>query len=366
MRVRRALRWAGLWVALLLLGTAISLVVADPLPVRVVGTVNGLPVSVGQPATVGAFLEAAGVEPVDGRLLSVVEGAALDPHDDPAVVTRNGQPASLDTPVHDEDVVRTRDGHDRVEGTVTATVEVPFPGLPDVETVAWRPGVDGSDRVVAGEVSGEQVSRQVVVPAVPAEPVPGNVVTLSFDDGPHAEWTRRVQRILRREHVRAVFCVVGEMVDAHPEIVRRAYEDGHRLCDHTVSHPDLEEASEDERGAEIGVVADQVEELTGERPAFFRSPYGVWTDPVIETAHREGLRLLGWSIDTEDFATPAATALVQEVVDEVRPGSVILLHDGGGETRETTVEALPYLITALRRAGYRFALPPTVHPSSAP
>jgi peptidoglycan/xylan/chitin deacetylase (PgdA/CDA1 family) len=362
MRGRRLVRWAALWTAVLVLCTGISLVVADPLPVRVTGTVNGRPVSVGQPATVAGFLREAGIEPRDGRLLSVVHREVLDPAIDPAVVTRNGEPTEFDANVRDGDVIRTEDGHDRVEDTVTTTEAVPFPGLPEVETVAWRPGVDGLARVVAGEVSGEEVSRETITAPLPAEPVPGPVVTLSFDDGPHPEWTRRILRILRRRNVNAVFCVVGDMIDAHPEIVERAHEDGHRLCDHTVSHPDLEGTSRDLREAEIGTVADRVEELTGERPAFFRSPYGVWTDPVIRTAHRHELRLLGWDVDTEDFQGPPATVLVQQVVDQVQPGSVILLHDGGGD-RQATVDALPYLITALRRAGYQFALPPVTHPS---
>ena len=87
----------------------------------------------------------------------------------------------------------------------------------------------------------------------------------------------------------------------------------------------------------------------------------MFTDAVVETAHAEGLRALGWAVDTEDFAQPTPTTLVPALVDAVGPGAVILFHDGGGN-RQMTIDALPYVITALRRQGYRFVLPGIEHP----
>jgi len=167
--------------------------------------------------------------------------------------------------------------------------------------------------------------------------------------------------ILRRRHVRAVFCVVGEMVDLHPDLVGRIADEGHRLCDHSVNHPDLGDAGADELAAEIGPTADRIAAITGRRPSFFRAPYGVFTDAVVDAAHAEDLRVLGWAVDTEDFAQPTPTTLVPALVDAVGPGAVILFHDGGGN-RQMTVDALPYVITALRRQGYRFVLPGIEHP----
>lgn len=360
---RRTRRWAR-WLAPPLAVLGFGLVIAAPQPVRVHATVNGQPVAVGQPARVGRLIDAAGGRIRDGRLRSAVTGSVLDAHGDPAVITLNGVPAGTEALVHEGDAVRTTDGHDWIEAGVARTVSVPFGGLPDVETHAWRPGLDGTRRVVEGARSREVVRRTVITPALTAEAIPGRVVTLSFDDGPNADWTPQVLDILRRKHVHAVFCVIGDMVDVHPELVARVFAEGHRLCDHSVTHAELTDASTDQLVAEIGPTADRVEAITGERPAFFRSPYGVFTDPVIDAAHEQGLRVLGWGVDTEDFDRPAPTVLVPAIVAAVTPGSVILFHDGGGN-RQLTVDALPFVITALRRQGYRFVLPAVTRTSSA-
>lgn len=341
-----------------------GLTIPPPPVLQVNATVNGRAVTVDQPATTGAVLAAAGIRTRTGRLRAVASNTVLGHHTDEATITVNGVEVGRDDPVRDGDVVRTVDGRDWIEAAVARTEPVPFSGLPSVETHAWRPGADGARRLVVGAHSGETVTDIEIAPAVAAHQVPGRVVTLSFDDGPNADWTPRVLDILRRRHVRAVFCVVGEMVDAHPDLVARIADEGHRLCDHTVGHPDLGDANAEELAAEVGPTADRVAAITGRRPAFFRGPYGVFTDAVVAAAHDEGMRALGWAVDTEDFAQPTPTTLVPALVDAVEPGAVVLFHDGGGN-RQSTVEALPYVITALRRQGYRFVLPGIEHPPAA-
>lgn len=347
--------WAGWLVAPLAL-LVLGVTVAPSAPVRIHLVVDGTPVTIGQPATVDRALAAAGVRARDGHLRAVVSGAPVPGAVDPGIVTRNGRPAAGPDHVHDGDVLRTQDGRDWVERTVTRTDPIPNEGLPGIETHAWRPGADGVRHTVVGADSGEEVRTTVVTPPRPAARIPGRVVTLSFDDGPHRDWTPRILDILRRRHVPAVFCVVGDMVDVHPDLVTRIAEEGHRLCDHTVDHPDLEGASTEQLTAQIGPTADRVAALTGDRPAFFRAPYGAFTDAVVAHADSLGLRALGWAVDTDDYAGPAPTTMVTELVASVEPGAVILFHDGGGD-RRSTVDALPYVITALRREGYRFVVP---------
>lgn len=357
---RTAAGWLVAPLALLGLGVA----TAPSAAVRIHVVVDGRPVAVGQPATVERALELAGIAPRDGRLHAAVSHRVIGRHADAAVITRNGEVVARHDRVHEGDVVRTEDGTDWVEATLGHTEAIPAAGLPEVETHAWRPGTAGVRRVVVGARSDEPVSTTVVTPAVQAHQVPGRVVTLSFDDGPHAEWTPLVLDILKRRHVRAVFCVVGEMVDVHPDLVARIAAEGHRLCDHSVDHADLTGASADVLATEIGPTADRVAAITGERPAFFRAPYGVFSDAVVARAREARLRPLGWAVDTEDFAQPTPTTLVPQIIDAVVPGAVILFHDGGGDRRRT-VDALPYVITALRRQGYRFVLPGIEHPPSA-
>ena len=350
---RRA--WAGWLVAPLSL-LVLGVTVAPSAPVRIHVVVDGTPVTIGQPATVDRALAAAGARPRDGHLRAVVSGAPVPGAVDPGIVTRNGLPAAGPDHVHDGDVLRTRDGRDWVERTVVRTDAVPTDGPPAVETHAWRPGAEGVRRTVVGADSGEEVRSTVVTPPRPAARIPGGVVTLSFDDGPHRDWTPQILDILRRRRVPAVFCVVGDMVDVHPDLVARIAAEGHRLCDHTVDHPDLDGASPDQLAAQIGPTAERVAALTGERPVLFRAPYGTFTDAAVAHANSLGLRALGWAVDTDDYAGPAPTTMVADLVASVEPGAVILFHDGGGD-RQATVDALPYVITALRREGYRFVVP---------
>ena len=352
----RSGRTAAGWLVAPLALVALGVTMAPSAEVRINVVVDGRAVAVGQPATVGRALDLAGVAPRDGLLRAVVSGEVIEGLTDPAVVTRNGEVTTRRHRVHEGDVVRTEDGVDWVEATISRTEPIAATGLPEVERHAWRPGAEGSRRVAAGARSGEAVSAVVTVPAVEAHRVPGRVVTLSFDDGPHADWTPQVLDVLRRRHVRAVFCVVGDMVDVHPDLVARIASEGHVLCDHSVDHADLDGASPEVLAAEIGPTADRVEDITGERPELFRPPYGVFSEAVVARAHHVDLRAFGWTVDPEDFAQPSPTALVPEIIDAVEPGAVILLHDGGGD-RRATVDALPYVITALRRLGYRFVLP---------
>ncbi len=344
------------WLVAPLALVGLGVTTPPPTTVQIHVVVDGRPVGVGQPATVGRALELAGITPRDGLLQAVISGEVIAGPTDPAVVTRNGSETTRRHRVHEGDVVRTLDGTDWVEATVSRTEPIAATGLPDVERHAWRPGRDGMRRVVAGAHSDEVVRSTVVTPTVAPYEVPGRVVTLSFDDGPHAEWTPQVLDILKRRHVPAVFCVVGDMVDAHPELVERIAAEGHRLCDHSLDHADLTDAPPEVLAAEIGPTADRVAATTGERPVLFRPPSGIVSDNVVATAHEVDLRVLGWAVDTEDFAHPAPTTLVPALLDAVEPGAVVLFHDGGGD-RQTTVDALPYVITGLRRAGYRFVLP---------
>lgn len=355
-RRRRARRSVAAWLTVPLALAGFGVVIAPPPAVTVHAWVDGRPVTVDQPATVARVLAAAGVHLREGRLRAAVTHTVIGHHIDPPRVTRNGVAVVATDPVRDGDRLHTSDGHDWIEAGLARTSVVPATGLPAVETHVWRPGSDGARQVVVGARSGETVRQTLVTAPVPPRAVTGRVVTLSFDDGPHAEWTPQVLDILRRRHVRAVFCVVGEMVDVHPDLVARIAAEGHRLCDHSVDHTDLDGATASQLAAEIGPTADRVARITGRRPAFFRAPYGAFTDAVVATANAQGMRALGWAVDTEDFEHPAPTTLVPSLLAAVEPGAVILFHDGGGD-RQTTVDALPYVITALRRQGYRFVVP---------
>jgi peptidoglycan/xylan/chitin deacetylase (PgdA/CDA1 family) len=275
----------------------------------------------------------------------------------------NGLPASLSARMRPHDRVEARDGVDFVEPVDEHVVTGPVPGLPALETSLWRPGRQRVERRVVGRTSGEVVSVSVT-PEQLAVPETGKVIALTFDDGPDPQWTPEVLQILHDEGVRATFCVLGSSARRHPALVRAETDAGHTHCDHTVDHSHLPRLSHDDLVAQIKGAADVLASIDGVPPVLFRAPYGELSPDVFDVVHGANLRVLGWSVDPNDFAKPPAETIVTRVVSAVRPGGVVLLHDGGGD-RTATVAALRPIIRALKDQGYTFSTPTTEPPVDA-
>lgn len=322
-------------------------VVVDGQPVRMLRS---------QPTAASAVL-ASHLPSKDGSLLAVVSGAVLDAHFAPAGVLVNQVPALPLTKIGDGARVEVMPVPDVVEPTDHHEVAVPPPPLPDVEFYLSYPGAGGTEDQVFGTVSGEVVSRTPVVEVRPPRPEVGNVVALTFDDGPHPAWTPQILEILRSEGVRATFCVVGSVGATRPDLVVAERDAGHAMCDHTENHTiGLDRADPAKVVEEIEGGAQLLQSLLGAPPSFYRPPGGSLGPPVIDVAHRGGMRVLHWSVDSRDYTRPPAEALVAKVVGAVRPGSVILLHDGGGD-RSQTVAALRPIIQQLKAKGFSFTTP---------
>ncbi|MGW6914154.1 polysaccharide deacetylase family protein [Kitasatospora sp. NPDC054939] len=186
----------------------------------------------------------------------------------------------------------------------------------------------------------------------------GRSVALTFDDGPGGA-TGAVLDLLAQYGARATFCLVGQQVRAHPEMVRRILAAGHRLCNHSAGHPQpFAKLSHDQAVRQIEEAERAIVEAggPGTQVAWFRAPGGGFTADNQRIAADHGLRPLGWSVDPRDWSRPGAAAVVATVQRELRPGGVVLLHDGGGE-RSQTVEALRQLLPWLAGQGYRFDFP---------
>lgn len=186
----------------------------------------------------------------------------------------------------------------------------------------------------------------------------GTTVALTFDDGPHPEQTPEILRILRDYDITATFCLVGEMVRLYPDLVRQIADDGHRLCDHTITHDtDLPDKPADVIEEEIGGTLTAIEEaVPGVEVPFYRAPGGNFAANVNEIAAEHDQVPLGWSVDPGDWRKPGARAIHDYIAENVHPGAVVLLHDGGGD-RSGTVVALPEIIETLLDAGYEFVVP---------
>lgn len=180
----------------------------------------------------------------------------------------------------------------------------------------------------------------------------GRVVHLTFDDGPSA-YTPAVLDLLRRYDARATFFVIGSQVRPRAGLVARAAAEGHAIANHTWSHPRLGGIGSGAFWQQIGWTQTVVAEVAGRVPTCLRPPYGSTDRNTVPWAAQFGLRVVMWDVDPQDWRTPGASAIASRVVNNVRPGSVVLLHDGGG-SRQQTVNALGSILVQLSARGYRF------------
>jgi peptidoglycan-N-acetylglucosamine deacetylase len=175
-------------------------------------------------------------------------------------------------------------------------------------------------------------------------------VAIGFDDGPYPD-TPAFVRMLERSHARATFFMIGRQVSAtFRETMLHELRAGDVLGDHTFTHPDMTHAS-DPRGQLERTLA-VIRAQTGYTPCVFRPPYGDVDASVVRVASSLGLATVGWNVDPSDYAQPGAAAIVQRVLAQVRPGSIVISHDGGGP-RWQTLAAYPRIIATLHRRGYR-------------
>lgn len=186
----------------------------------------------------------------------------------------------------------------------------------------------------------------------------GKAVNITIDDGPDPLWTPRVLKILKKNGVRATFCMIGPQALAHPDLVKRVVAEGHRLCDHTVTHDTaMDHRSRAYQKDQIIRAAQQIEHASGGvKPVYYRAPGGAFTPYSRQVAAHEGMRPLGWNVDSEDFERPGVGAIMSTVKHELPNGPTLLFHDGGGN-RSQTVEALKQLLPWLSHRGYAFSLP---------
>ncbi len=181
-----------------------------------------------------------------------------------------------------------------------------------------------------------------------------HVVALSFDDGPSPRWTPTVLDLLQRFGASASFFVVGRAAQIYPGLVRAELAVGDEIGNHTYSHPDLRLLSQLAVQKEIEWGAAAIRAAGAPQPILFRPPMG-WTDPTVEQiAARGHYRTVLWSLALEHYVNHQGVERgVRSLLAQVRPGAIILAHDGGVLDRTRTIEALPLLLQGLRARGYR-------------
>jgi len=174
-----------------------------------------------------------------------------------------------------------------------------------------------------------------------------NVVALTFDDGP-SEYTEAFLDVLRAKHARGTFFELGREMPGQEQTMRRILREGDEIGDHTIDHVEYPGYFQ------IAGAAARIRASTHFQPCVFRPPGGAVDSAVVATAGGLGMRTILWDVDPADWTNPGSGAVYSRVVAAARPGSIILMHDGGGD-RSGSLAALPRIIETLRARGYRFA-----------
>ena len=175
-------------------------------------------------------------------------------------------------------------------------------------------------------------------------------VALTFDDGPHPQFTPKLLALLRQEQVKATFFVVGEMAEKYPDLVRAELAQGHAVGNHTYHHVNLTKILPRDVATEVVACGDVLQKITGQRPHLFRPPGGDYDKGVIETTDALGYTTVLWTDDPGDYASPGQQLIAKRVLAHVNNGGIILIHDG----IEQTFAVLPEIITTLKKEGYTF------------
>ncbi len=181
-------------------------------------------------------------------------------------------------------------------------------------------------------------------------PADEKVVALTFDDGPKPGITEPLLEVLKQNGVQATFFVVGKQVALYPNLARQIAEAGMEVANHTYSHPNLMGLSAEDITREILRTQAAVEAATGKVPRFLRPPGGNWTAEAARTARHWGLTPCFWTVDAYAAEVTGPQQVANLVLGQVRPGSIVLMHNG----KMSTVQALPTIIRVLRERGYSF------------
>lgn len=193
-----------------------------------------------------------------------------------------------------------------------------------------------------------------------------NKVVLSFDDGPDRSWTPKILDILKQKEVPGAFFTIGENASKSPDLIRREYNEGHEIGNHTFTHQNFDDISHTQIKWELNLTQRLIESILGVKSLLFRPPYGIdhqpeYAEEVAQLPYPQelGYIIVGQRVDPDDWRMTEekrqrpAQEIAEDVFRQINRGNIVLLHDGGGD-RSQTVAAVPLIIDGLRARGYQF------------
>ena len=218
----------------------------------------------------------------------------------------------------------------------------------------WKIYLLFAGMIIMGIAAGSRQMHQWLAvdatPVIPEEPKETDLpprVALTFDDGPHPFYTKKLLDGLRERGVKATFFVVGKNISGQEEVIRQMWEDGHLIGNHTWDHVDINRMSVQEACGQLIRTSERIQEITGEATAYVRAPFGNWNDSL---EWETSMISVKWSVDTLDWTTKNVSQIVNKVVANVTDSDIILLHD----YYDSSVEAALKIVDILQEQGFEF------------
>lgn len=182
------------------------------------------------------------------------------------------------------------------------------------------------------------------------------IIALSFDDGPHPEYTIQILDLLKQYNVKATFFVLGMHAESFPDIIRREVSEGHEIGNHSYSHVNMRKASKKVIKEEFEKTQQIIYSISNIRPKLFRPPYGNYNDEVIEVVSSDDSYVVLWTFyqDSKDWSNPGVDVIINTTISKIQNGDIILFHDYVYKPKSNTVEALKRILPELIEEGYQF------------
>lgn len=181
-------------------------------------------------------------------------------------------------------------------------------------------------------------------------------IALTFDDGPHPQYTTEILDLLKKHNIKATFFVLGQLAEEYPEIIKRQAAEGHEVGNHTYSHFDITKLSKGELEEEFNKTQDIISSLTGIESKVFRPPYGLYNENVVKIINEQQSNIILWTYDQDsrDWSNPGVDKIVTTTVSNIKNGDILLFHDYVYHETSNTVSALETIIPELINKGYNF------------
>lgn len=182
----------------------------------------------------------------------------------------------------------------------------------------------------------------------------GKMIALTFDDGPSPTFTPQVLDILKKNHVKATFFVIGREAGKYPDIIKRITAEGNEIANHTYNHKNFRQLTNEELRQELLQAESVILETVGFKPKLFRPPGGYYNEQVVQVSKELGYKVVLWSWEqqTGDWTNPGTYTIIRRVLNNAASGNIVVFHDRGGN-RSQTVRALQPIIDGLKDKGYK-------------